>query len=145
MAYQRSFEEIIIDKCKENIINKTIIIDTSDNDYIPSKKTKSISTQLTILVSKADDEPYLYYIMKCNQNPRDSLMLHPFRHIEKDEIKLLKTGDYEIAGIVADNLMIRKMFEYAAMSDEELAKHSGNKHQSCYRASIIQAIDGLWD
>lgn len=128
-----SFESEIIKNCDENIINKTIIINDTKNDI-----------KLDIMVSKANYGLYLYYRIKCD-TPMKNSYLHPFAKISIDYITQLESGEIEIAEVVADNEMIRKMFEYLSMDDIELKKHTGNSHHTQYRSAIINCITQLWD
>ena len=142
-SFEESFEKVLIENCDKNLINKIILIDGSECDYIPCTLNGNI--KLDIMVSKANYGPYLYYRIKCDRPLKKSSLLHPFNKIETDYIKRLESSEIEIGEVVADNEMIRKMFEFLSMSDEELEKHTGHKHTTCYRTSIIKSIIQFWD
>lgn len=142
-----SFEHTIINNCDEDIINKTVTLDVSQNYYITyeNENTQKKIINMDVMVSKANYGPYLYYRIKCDEDLEYSPSLHPFAKVDNEYVTKLNSGGIEIAGIVADNEMIRKMFEYLSMDDVELDKYTGNIHCACYRASIINSISQFWD
>jgi hypothetical protein len=141
-----SFENIIIKNCDEDIINKTVIIDIPQNHYITYEEIPKKNIRMDVMVSKANYGPYLYYRIKCDKDLDCSPSLHPFSKVDNNQyVNKLNSGGIEIGEVVADNEMIRKMFEYLSMDDDELDKYTGNKHSACYRASIINSIVQFWD
>jgi len=96
---------------------------------------------MTVKLDKANYGNYLYYRIICDipyEGSNNPFAIHPFMRLEYEN----KT---EIGNVIADNEMVRKMFDFLVMPDIELAKYSGNSSPISYRASIIECISLLWD
>ena len=130
-----SFDKDINENCDNIIYNKIIIICGSF----------SMDIKLDILVGQATNNPYLYYRIKCNKITENNFISHPFRKLPIDCITSLKSGEVEIGEVIADNELVRKMFEYLMMDDEELQKYIGSALPISYRSTLINTIFQLWD
>jgi hypothetical protein len=119
---------------KENIINTTIKVDCTSNQFV----------QMTIKVDKANYGNYLYYDIRCHQPYKNNKCEHPFFKLNTvlyDDTNCIGF----IGNVVADNELTRTLFRFLSMPDEELATHCGNTHQIYYRAHIIACISNLLD
>lgn len=125
------FEETMNKYCHETIIDK--IIDT-DNTYENSIK-------LHVIVKAANYSKFLYYRIICDKLYEYKFDMHPFMKLCLNGMK----NTYEICEIVADNEMIRKMFEFLVMPDEELQKYCGTESPIGYRSTIIYSLYQFWD
>lgn len=142
-AEPETWEQKIAGSCNESIINKTITI------YDCHGNNPNRSMDMTIKVDHANYGAYLYYQIICSKPFEDLPVIqvnenyHPFQFIDNSNI--IKKGQYEIGEIVADNPLMRLMFQFLSMTDEELDKHCGNNTTLHYRAVIISTITQLWD
>lgn len=127
----KTFEETIKEFCNENVLNRTIETSTDPTNL----------TKMTVILDKANYGNYLYYRIICDRHCIDAFDMHPFVRLTDKCHKNVT----EIKEVVADNEMIRKMFEFFVMSDADLRKVSGNTGPLCYRASIIESIILFWD
>jgi hypothetical protein len=132
---RKSFEEQIKDVCNETIIDKTIEI---ENDHDEPMK-------MTVKVHKANYGKYLYYRIIVDKPCKNEFDSHPFSQVFKLLGSELEESKLEIGEVVADNEMMRNMFNYLAMEDEDLEDHTGNTSCMKYRSAIIKTITLLWD
>ncbi|QKF94744.1 hypothetical protein QKU48_gp1286 [Fadolivirus algeromassiliense] len=127
----KTFEDQIKEVCNENIINATFETDTTCGKMI----------KMSVTLDKANYGNYLYYRIVCDCPCKGPFDVHPFmRVVDKNHHDFSEMGE-----VVADNPMVRKMFEFLVMPDDELVKHSGNTSAIGYRACIISCIEQLWD
>lgn len=128
-----TWNETMTKNSVEKIINTELFTGSEDDGIEPIK--------LSVSVNKAKYGNYLYYNIKCDTplEKDNAFCIHPFRLVAD------RVEDNHIGEVTADNEMIRKMFEFIIMPDEELRKRSGTTSVVEYRAMIIQAINLFWD
>lgn len=90
----------------------------------------------------SEDRKFIYWYVGCDRPWRN--YFHPLRWIFKNE-EGSEEARNEIWDVIADNPLVRMILNYIAMSDDELAKYCGNKHQVEYRSHLIKCLTDLWD
>lgn len=129
-----SYQKAVLKSC-----HKDPLIDTTLTTGDDQKFTITIKAYLDNYGNIDEHKEYIYWYFKCT-DPWHPL-LHPFRHINKEE----DCRPTEIWEVIADNPLVRMTLQYIAMSDEELSKLTGNTHVVEYRAQLIKFIHELWD
>jgi hypothetical protein len=127
-----TFDEQIEESCQEKIIDAFVMTNNEQGKNI----------KMNVLVAKANYGSYLYWKVVCDSPCTGPFDVHPFRKIcrKKDFNNLLDIGE-----VIADNELMRKMFEFLIKPDDELELLVGHTSPTDYRASIIQAINFFWD
>ena len=128
MAQQDIFAERIKKCCRENIYDVTLPLKL-DNEEITMRVT----------LDKSDYGEFLYWRVILDKIPKNT-MENPFKRCDSEYI-----NEKEIGEVVADNKLMRTLFEFLVMPDELLQKYSGNNAPIEYRSAIIAAIMNFWD
>lgn len=122
-----SFEEIVKQKCRPGAILNTSVI-----------TNKIYTLKIQAYQSNYENGKFLYWYVECDIPCTEiNSHNHPLKYIGNN---LDKTW-----GIIADNDLVRLILQYLTLSDKELNKKCGHVDQMEYRASLIRALDQLWD
>lgn len=127
-----TFEDQIKEFCNENVIDKTIEINLNRESVI----------KMRVTLDKANYGNYLYYRVICDKLCENEFDDHPFSNVPNNHDR---HNNLEIGNVVADNKMMREMFNVLAMTDNELEKICGHCTPNYYRSNIINCIETLWD
>ena len=129
----KTFEEKTKEVSRETIIDKTITLDNQQGQMI----------NMRVTLDKANYGNFLYWNVVCDAPCTGPFHVHPLRNVcEKDDYGSLT----QIGEVIADNEMIRKMFEFLTMDDDKLLELIGTCFCTVgYRARIIHAISLFWD
>lgn len=132
---KRSLKERLLRKLKDPIVNVDLVL---RNTHTPGDDMQFHFEAHTVTYGK-----FIVWYAKTNKPYDGGWSIHPFKRLHDiDDISDgTEKGDH-----VYDNAVTRTLIAHIAMSDDELATHTNELNNLMeYRASLLQALNSLWD